>query len=344
LLRALHAPALATLIARANRPSQRTFDGFARTLPHEHWLAQQLQQFDGVRDPSQPLALAHAAMCKLGLPQQPGYWLILNPVHVHIARDHLILTDQRQLHLSDAQSLSLFAAAEPYFAEVGKQLLFGDAKHWFMRADDWCTLLTATPDAACGHNIDIWMPQGERARDWRKLQNEVQMLWHAHPVNEERADQGQAVVNSLWMWGGEGGYDDSAVVPSGAQPKNKVQAVFNCSVPLAGLAQAGGVAMRQCDAPTLLQCAPERSLLVLDQLVAAALAGDWSDWLIQMQYLERDWFAPLLAAHHQGKLARIGLILSHASAYRCFTAGRSSRYKFWVKPGLTRLASKTSAN
>jgi hypothetical protein len=39
------------------------------------------------------------------------------------------------------------------------------------------------------------------AKRWRKLQNEIQMLWHIGPVNEEREQRGMPSINSLWISG-----------------------------------------------------------------------------------------------------------------------------------------------
>ncbi len=204
LLRVLKAPAFATLLSRAaiDKPSSQAsaFDAFSRTLPHEAWLSGQFGLDNAPGTETSP-PIATAAMKMFGLTPDEGVWFMLQPVHIHIARDHLVLTDQRHLALSEPESHTLFDSAKPLFDEVGKTLLYGDAKTWFMRADDWATLQTSTPDAACGHNIDIWMPKGQGERDWRKLQNEIQMHWHIHPLNEERESRGDKTVNSLWCWG-----------------------------------------------------------------------------------------------------------------------------------------------
>ena len=39
------------------------------------------------------------------------------------------------------------------------------------------------------------------AKRWRKLQNEIQMLWHISSVNEEREQGGMPSINSLWISG-----------------------------------------------------------------------------------------------------------------------------------------------
>ncbi|MFX8047684.1 hypothetical protein ABTK64_20425, partial [Acinetobacter baumannii] len=57
------------------------------------------------------------------------------------------------------------------------------------------------PQRATGHNIDIWMHKGEQERAWRKFQNEIQMTWYDHPVNQAREARGLLPVNSVWLFG-----------------------------------------------------------------------------------------------------------------------------------------------
>lgn len=194
LINALKAPALALCLARGSQLPEQRFDAFAAALPHE------ILRYGCGPDNSPPLA--HQHMQQLGLPPQSGYWFLLQPVHFHVARDHLVLTDLRQLPIDEATSRALFDAASPLFSELGHELQFGDARHWFIRADSWHSLRTTTPYAATGHNVDVWLPSGEHARAWRRLHNEIQMLWHTHLVNETREAQGLPRINALWLWGG----------------------------------------------------------------------------------------------------------------------------------------------
>jgi hypothetical protein len=194
LIKSLNMPSLACLLARATELPERGFEAFAAALPHEILL-----YGTGV-DNSPPLA--HQWMHQLGMAPVTGIWFVLQPVHLHIARDHLVLTDPRQLMIDEQTSRALFESALPLFEELGYALRFGDARHWFVRVDAWQALRTTTPDAATGHNVDVWLPSGEHAREWRKLHNEVQMLWHTHPLNEAREASGQPRINALWLWGG----------------------------------------------------------------------------------------------------------------------------------------------
>lgn len=307
LLAALDAPALAVVLARA-RPGRRIdTDPFAASLPHETLLA------GCAADNSPPLA--HALMQSLGQPPADGHWFVLQPAHFHVARDHLVLTDPRQLDLDERDAQTLFAAAQPLFAELGHELRFGNHRYWFLRADAWHSLRTCTPDAATGHNVDVWLPRGTGERDWRRLHNEVQMLWHSHALNEARELRGQRRVNALWLWGG-------------AAPATPTTAPQAYAQQLAGAAAPAGTAT---------------ALRVDDALIASALAGDWAGWLAAMQAIDRRHIEPLLAALRAGTISQLTLQLTDGHRLREWQLSRLGVRKFWRAPSLARLAEASPA-
>ncbi|HJV81778.1 hypothetical protein [Noviherbaspirillum sp.] len=328
LLKELQSPALAMLTSRAgsSTTSREDFDGFTRALPHEIWIARQFGMASALDDTGSP-PIAHALMQSLGLDPGEGTWFVLQPVHIHVARDHLVLTDPRQLMLSEEESRTLFDIAAALCDEAGKRLVFGNPGTWFLRADEWRALQTSSPDAASGHNIDIWMPTGKGERDWRKLQNEIQMHWFNHPINEAREMQGAKPVNSVWLWGGA----THSPLP------NEYADAFN----LAGWLQAFAQAVRRtAHAPMandLIAAQPSRALLALDALQEHALANDWGRWLQAMHALEKTWFAPLHDAIKSGSLDRLSLILTNDKRIAQSTTTRPSLRKFWVKPSLEAL-------
>ena len=335
LLRQCQAPALATLLAREKRADQsRACDPFSRALPHEHWLSQYFklnasQATDSAQDPrgnSPPAAIALLRGHDEALRQ--GHWFILQPAHTHVARDHLVLTDIAQLALDEADARRLFASALPLFAEVGRTLIYLDASTWLMRADDWAGLHTSTPQAASGRNIDIWMPAGPGELAWRKLQNEVQMQWFYESLNEERERRGQQAVNSLWLWGG----GDAA----NAIATNHYSHGFK----LHGWPQALSTNNQDAsNAAEVLAGSGERGLLLLDTLLEAGLSQEWGIWLERLETLERDWFAPLLQALREQQLGSLSLIMSGQDRLLEVALSKSALRKFWVRPGLSRLAS-----
>jgi hypothetical protein len=318
LVRALNAPALATLLTRSTSQVL-PFDDNQRALPHETWLAQAL----GLSPQGAP-AFAAAAMRGFGLDPGAGGWFIINPAHIEIARSHLMMNDLRQLQLSDVHSKALFTTAKPVFDELGKTLLYGDAHTWFMAAGDWTTLQTGTPDATVGLNLTDWLPTGPHSVNFRKLQNEVQMLWFEHPANVEREAKGLAAVNSFWPWG-----QSSYAPPSANKP----------------LMAASGVtpwmaALASCPAPSLPDPFSGRepdSILVRGDLCHAAIAGDWSGWLGLMQRFEETVFAPTLAGLMNGRKVQVRLILSNRAAHKQFSTNKLAQNAFWRKPSLDSL-------
>lgn len=329
LLRELKTPALAMLLARANRTEYRISDGFARALPHETWLARQFGLAANDDVDCSPTLAAHA-MRSFGLTAEAGAWFIVQPVHLHIARDHLVLIDPRQLKLSEEDSRALFEVVKPLFEESGTSLLFGDAQTWFMRQDDWLSMLTSTPDAACGHNIDIWMPKGPHERAWRRLQNEIQMHWHSHPINDQREMTGLKPVNSIWLWGGAPFADQA--------PRGKFEETFTLSGTTSLFSKLGSRHGLANTATDIIETRPQHGLLIVDSLIEPAMAGDWSEWLGIFQQLETTWFAPLLDALRIGMLDRLSVTVSHNTILATHVTSKSSLRKFWCKPSLSRLS------
>ncbi len=57
-------------------------------------------------------------------------------------------------------------------------------------------------DELHGHLPNEFLPKGQGADDFRRLQSEIEMVLHEHPINLERQARGQQPVNALWIWGG----------------------------------------------------------------------------------------------------------------------------------------------
>ena len=326
LLSQLPAPSLAMLLGRANGKMNRHSDPYARSLPHEQWLGNRYGM-NHVEESSPPLAADY--MSSLRLKPASGTWFILQPAHLHVARDHLILTDQRQLILDEIESRALFDVAQPLFEESGLPLLYGDSHHWFMRADEWADLRTATPDAASGHNIDIWLPKGPQERAWRRLHNEVQMTWHMHEVNAEREARRANPVNALWLWGGA----SVSQAPTLSRPT-----CFSLPEARHTFAPAYGQTLPPGGMDELLASPPSSAIVVLDKLIEPALVEDWSEWLDRYRQLEESSFAPLLAGLKAGKIDGVSLIVTDSTNLSEFAVNRNALRKFWTRPSLAKLS------
>jgi len=132
-------------------------------------------------------------------------WMCLELVHLHATRDHIVLMDPRLHRVSEVEEQDLRASVQEIIAEkFGTQGHFF-AQRWILPAGAMSELNTHTPSQAMGLNMDVWMPkdrlQTGLAKKWRKLQNEIQMVWHDHPVNEARLLRGELPINSVWVYG-----------------------------------------------------------------------------------------------------------------------------------------------
>jgi hypothetical protein len=173
-----------------------------RGLPHERFLL-------GNAVPAAPFEL-------LGLqggPIDPNtVFACIQPVHLHATRDHLVLMHPDHIPLSAAESADLLAEAQPLLRDEFKaDVIAADPHRWFINPAHFASLATHSIDQAHGRNIDWWLPRDTivagTARAWRKLQNEIQMLWHISPVNEARQASGLPTINSIWI-SGIGSIDD----------------------------------------------------------------------------------------------------------------------------------------
>ena len=318
LVRALNTPALAALITRSSAYGRVPVSEDVRALPHEQWLARAL----GAGQDGQP-AFAGAAMRGFGLDPGEGTWFIVNPAHIQIARSHLMMADLRHLGLDEADARALFDSARALCEEAGHALAYGDAQTWFLRADDWSALDTATPDTAVGMDLVDFMPKGERARAYRHLQNEVQMQWHTHPANAAREARRMPAVNAFWLWGAASG--------QGAAHAGQL-ATYAAPGWLAALGA------RRLDSLAGLDGALDGdSTLVVGSLAEAAIAADWGSWVLSMQQLEEQLFAPLLGALKQGRLRRLRLVLSSREGLLESTTTGMAQRSFWRRPTLERL-------
>lgn len=202
-------PHLQSLLSRC---VARTHDGDELSLnaPHERAIAQALG-WPALADGLLPLA-AQAAQAD-GLPVSVGSgWGLLSPTHWHVGTEQVSLTDPADLALDDADARQLFDAIRPLFEGDGWHLHWGAASRWYVEHPSLSDLPSASLDRVVGRNVDLWLNAHPLARPLRRLQAEVQMLLHSHPLNEARSAQGQLPVNSFWLSG-----TGAAAPPSTAQ-------------------------------------------------------------------------------------------------------------------------------
>jgi len=197
----LSLPTLERLLARLTATERDSGDELALAMPHERVLA--AARGWGPADGPLPFAAEAARADGLAVDASaPGTgWGLLSPSHWHLGTEQVSLTDPAQLQLGQADSRALFDAVQPLFNDDGWALHWGAASRWYATHASLATLPTASLDRVVGRNVDLWLNSHPDARRVRRLQAEVQMLLHTHPVNEAREAQGLLPVNSFWLSG-----------------------------------------------------------------------------------------------------------------------------------------------
>lgn len=126
--------------------------------------------------------------------------LLAQPVHLSLQRDSFALDSV--LALSPEEYLALTLHLNNFFAEDGITVLPSPTqKYWFFKTASPWYLTTKPMQAALYHNIHAWMPQGPDANKLRQIINQVQMLLHEHPLNQNRVQMGLPEINSIWFSG-----------------------------------------------------------------------------------------------------------------------------------------------
>lgn len=303
-------PALEALCAKGRRTASRE-----TTL--EAWLLARWEVADAGAAP-------YALLADGGEPGD-AWWLQAEPCHLRVNLDHAVPMDATLFELARAEAEALAETLNHHFDASGLRFFPLRPERWYLRAAEPFTC--PAPPLSHVRGRALARPAGRAQAGLHALLNEIQMVLHAHPVNDAREARGAPAINALWLWGG------GRLQRPGTRAFGRVRAAEPIA---AGLALASGAAALPLpeSAEDLLRAAAHEGveLLVLDELRAPAAYGDAAAWTERIARLERNWFAPLLAALRAG---RIGMVTLHAigagGALDVETTRQDLRY-FWRRP------------
>ena len=126
-------------------------------------------------------------------------WAWLTPCHWQVNSDHVRMAPLGATAISAAESHTLMQAMQPLLLEDGITLHGLHDGNWLAAGEVFRQLPTASLARAAGAAVDRWLGQGVAGRPLRRLQNEMQMLVYAHPVNEAREKRKLQPINSFWV-------------------------------------------------------------------------------------------------------------------------------------------------
>jgi len=196
------APRFTEWLSRAQAHVMPAAPGETFCTTYEYWLLH-YHGFtpDAQQRPAAGLSaiLAHEA----GAPVAAGEPLWLGQlVHVAPARDGAALIPASELEITPEESHALYDAAAPWLPDSGFAAVPFDTAHWALTPPPGYTPECASPALVSITSVNDWWSQDAAGRPWRRLVNELQMLWFDHPVNQARQARGLRPVNSVWLYGG----------------------------------------------------------------------------------------------------------------------------------------------
>lgn len=252
-----------------------------------------------------------------------GYWMCADPVHMRFVRDALVLVEGDEVGIEADEAHDLVAALNTHFADIGR-FEAATPQRWYLRVDTAPDMRTHVLDDVIGRNYALFLPDGARARHWRAMLNEAQMLLHAHARNTAREEAGKPTINSLWLWG-------AGALPTAVD--TSFTAVFSDNPIVIGLAGAAGIAVAALPrAGSKLHTSGGKTLVVADGLQSPGLHLDAAAWRAELARLEEDWFAPLLGELYSGRLRELRLSALGDDASVDIVLDPQDRWRFWRRP------------
>jgi hypothetical protein len=239
---------------------------------------------------------------------------------VRADRSCLRLYDSATFTIDAVEAAALVASFNDHFHARGWRLVAPVAQRWYLFPLEVPEITTVAPARIAGADLDGCLPAGRDAAQWHALLNEVQMLFHEHPVNHAREARGVVPVNSLWPWGG-------GVHP--ARIRARVAQVWTEQPLATGLARLAGIPRQPLPSPAPVlrgALASGDNLFVLDALEASARHADLEAWVAGMMRLEQDWFEPLLGLLEDGHLGRLAILPVNGVR---FAVTRRGLRRFW---------------
>jgi hypothetical protein len=317
--RGLALPALAKLLARAS----------VERLPPLSMPAWLCQAFEVERQQDWPIAPLTLAID--GGVAGDAYWLRADPIHLKVTQDRLLLVDASHFDVVSEEAHALVATLNNHFVQAGLKFHAPNPRRWYVKLSRTPDLVTRTISEAAGADVRRHLPQGGEAVAWHGVFNEVQMVLHEHPVNDQREARGEPPINSVWLWGG------GTHPPVRARHFEHVWSDDIVATALAAAAgsdtqtvPAGGEAWLSVSVSSQRQA--RSHLVVLDALAGTRAYEDAGTWRAELTRLDSVWFGPLRDALRDGRIEQLTLVsLGDAASIR-FTVRRSDLLKLWRRP------------
>lgn len=310
-LPAVRAPHLEMLLARAEYTHSAGSDPGALLC----------QAFGIARQQDSPLAPILA--WHHGLAAHSNYWLCATPAHLDAQRNALVLPDPARLDITAAESYALVATLAEHLRAENISMHAPQPGLWFLCCATPPRMTTSALDTVIGRDVRTFLPQGKDALRWHRILTEIQMLLHAHPVNEVRESRGKLSVNSVWLWGG------------GTLPASNpaiYTAAYSDEDTICALAHHAGCTVKPAAEHIALRAEVTGNHFFSTQLLTRTLRnGDVQAWSDAVTMLDRNWFQPLISTLKSRQLECLHIISPNSAESHQFLLSPWDLWKLWRK-------------
>jgi len=227
----------------------------------------------------------------------PPHCVCAELIHLQADKDNARLVPMQALDVTDDESDQLVEALNELIRHDGLAVLRTTPNHYYLTGMPASELDTWPTHAVANGKIADYLPRKSAAGDWRRLMTEVQMLFHAHPVNLARAARQQLPVNGMWFWGGS--------LPSIHSPVENVD-LYTTDAYACGLANAINIESKPLHNFDWSNLATEVVVVELG-VYTAWLRGDYAAFQTAKHALQERWVTPAQHAVANGSCNRFVL-------------------------------------
>ena len=182
-------------------------------LPIERRYAEALGWRSGTATAPIPLAALVTAQTS-GAPQAaltPCAWL--RPIHVISGMNDIIAQLPASMAMPEAHARAFFDAIKPLCDEDGMTLTWLTPGRWLLTGERLRGITTPSLARASNQHMAPYVPfvsashlakhpdAADNLKWLLRLQNEVQMLFYTHPMNDEREGAGLPTISGIWVEG-----------------------------------------------------------------------------------------------------------------------------------------------
>lgn len=299
----LNVPILSKLLARA------------KVISHE------LSYSDFVyRKETSDLSLATNYAKQLGLTDYTSYVLV-EPTHLRVDRDRLLIAETELLQLSEDESRSIIELINQHFANEITIYYLQD-NLWLMGINaDVSDLISYPIVDIIGENVDEFLPQGTPRLQLHRIMNEIQMLFFAMPLNQERSEDGLLAVNSIWLW------------------DKKLRALPFDHVSLISKSEQ----LREL-ITDIIQSTAAQNALIIDKAYYPAQYRDSFAWVSALHEIENNLLAGVYNQLKSGVINQLSIWLPSLNRTIEYKIRRCDLWKFWRKRSFIELSQQVVEN